>query len=118
MHPFTKRKEELKVLAHQIREAKAGEREASRRAAYAGHASAHLHETPIPDPRRLGFSFRVAHIAYCEARGRTRAQIEPKVRKSNVLSPYWERCIEDDKWDLISAALAYTKDRAAALEAS
>jgi len=33
--------------------------------------------------RKLQYEYRHHHIAYCELRGRTRSQIEPKIREHN-----------------------------------
>jgi len=65
VHPFTRRKLELKDMALKIRAAKNDRKNAN-------YAAARLAEN-------LGASYREGHIAYCLARGRTLEQIESKV---------------------------------------
>jgi len=92
MHPLTKFKEEQKALAAKIKQLKLWRK------------SSYLRDNPTPDELQLcwseptavatsmaansGLDFRIRHIAYCELRGRTREQIEPKVRDESFVKSY------------------------------
>ena len=45
---------------------------------------------------RNKYQFRHMHIAYCEMRGKTREQIEPKVREGNYTNEMFIQKIKDE----------------------
>jgi hypothetical protein len=77
-------KEELKALAKQIRIAKIEYKE--------GQRSFNVFSFTYGHPENLGDQFRLCHIAWSLARGRTYEQIENKVKDENKLSDQaWEK---------------------------
>jgi len=90
MHPFTKFKEENKKLAAQIRELKLWRKkkycenntpipeEVSSRTGWATNYSDSEWSAILASGK--GKDYRCRHVAYCELRGRTREQIEPKIK--------------------------------------
>lgn len=77
MRKIDELKLKLKTLAKEIKLAKV-ERKLQR-----GKVSADVGIANDWKVKSLSFQFRCNHIAYCELRGRTRLQIEPKVREFN-----------------------------------
>lgn len=71
------------------------------------------HQIAEMEARHLGYEYRCSHIAYCELRGRTRDQIEPKIKDAgSYMARSREKRIAEYKatyqqlWDDYNAAKA------------
>ena len=79
-------KEELKALAKQIRTAKIEYKE--------GQRSFNVFSFTYGHPENLGDQFRLSHIAWSLAKGRTYEQVENRVKEENELT--------ESDWDSIN----------------
>jgi hypothetical protein len=76
MHPMTEKKEQLKQMANHIRTLK-NERKGG--------------ETSIWQCYKAGREYRIEHIAYCLARGRTYEQIEQPRECNRIFDFEWTK---------------------------